>query len=77
MRRVELDGVRAEPVAPAALSTADAARYLGGVSPRTLESWRLRGKGPAWVKVGDRVVYLVSDLDAFLASGRVTSGGVR
>ena len=46
-----------------------AARYLFGEtgSPRTLETWRVRGGGPHFLKVGRRVVYRRRDLDAWLA----------
>ena len=52
------------------LSEREAAGYLG-ISVRTLQDWRQRRTGPAYSKVGRRVVYDVLDLDAFLASGRV------
>ena len=41
-----------------------AAAYLN-VSVRCLEEWRKRGTGPKWRKVGKRVFYSVSDLDAY------------
>jgi hypothetical protein len=60
---------------PAALSTAEAGAYIGGVSPGTLMNWRSdpRGNaGPPYVKLGSgpkaRVVYRVVDLDAWLAA---------
>ena len=37
------------------------AEYLG-ISPRTLERWRLEGKGPTFHKFGRRVMYAESDL---------------
>jgi predicted DNA-binding transcriptional regulator AlpA len=47
------------------LRTADAARYLG-LGRSTLERMRIRGDGPAFRRLGTRVVaYAVSDLDAF------------
>ena len=47
-----------------------AAEYLG-LSPSTLAKMRLRGDGPAYSKVGPRiVVYDVDDLDSYLASRR-------
>jgi hypothetical protein len=39
-----------------------------GVSPRTLERWRWRGEGPAYVKLGGRVVYRLEDIEAFEAA---------
>lgn len=49
------------------MNTAEAAPYLG-VSTHTLEQWRWLGKGPAYMKIGRRVVYRVSDLDAWMDS---------
>ena len=48
---------------------AQAAEYLH-ISPATLEAWRVQNRGPAFLKVGGRVQYLKSDLDAFLRSRR-------
>ncbi|MDP2259954.1 MAG: helix-turn-helix domain-containing protein [Caulobacter sp.] len=64
------------PSAPAALlTTRDAAEFLG-VSPRTLEDWRLRGGGPLFCKVGARLVrYLVEDLVLFVEAGSRTNTG--
>ncbi len=38
------------------------------MSPRTLEQWRYRGCGPLFLKIGGRVVYRLSDIDAFEAA---------
>lgn len=35
------------------------------LSPRTLERWRWREQGPAYLKVGGRVVYRLEDVEAF------------
>lgn len=35
------------------------------LSPRTLERWRWRRQGPAYLKVGRRVVYRLEDVEAF------------
>ena len=37
---------------------------------RTLERWRHAGGGPPFVKIGRRVVYRLSDLEAWLAQQR-------
>lgn len=37
-----------------------------GVAKNTLELWRMQGRGPKFVKVGRRVMYRVSDVEAFL-----------
>lgn len=56
------------------MSPQDAAAYLGTaeqpVSLNTLAWWRAQGRGPAYVKMGQRVQYLKADLDAFLSAGR-------
>ena len=46
----------------------EAARYLR-VTPGTLSWWRHMGRGPAYIKVGRRVLYRRSTLDEFLAGG--------
>jgi hypothetical protein len=38
-----------------------------GFSPRTLEGWRWFGKGPAFIKVGGKVLYRLDDVEAFEA----------
>lgn len=53
------------------LSEREASSYLGPVSVRTLQDWRVRGIGPAYTKLGRRVAYEVVDLDAFKAAGRI------
>lgn len=35
------------------------------ISHRTLESWRAAGEGPAYMKIGCRVVYRLEDIVAF------------
>lgn len=57
------------------LDTTAAAGYLG-VSRVTLESWRLKRIGPAWIRLGDRLVrYELRDLRAWIAARReVTTG---
>ena len=34
-----------------------AARYHGAISVRTLANWRSKGEGPAFTKIGGRVLY--------------------
>lgn len=41
------------------------------LSPRTLERFRYEKKGPPYVKIGGRVVYRVSDIEAFERNGLV------
>lgn len=35
------------------------------VSPRTLERWRWQKVGPAYLKVGNHVVYRIEDVEAY------------
>ena len=39
-----------------------------GISERTLEQWRWQGKGPRYLKIGARVVYRLSDVEAYEAA---------
>lgn len=52
--------------------TKQAAQYLG-LSRRTLEGFRCRGGGPAFVKAGRRCLYRLEDLDAWALANRRTS----
>ena len=38
------------------------------LSPRTLERWRWIGEGPKFLKLGGRVVYRLSDIEAYEAA---------
>lgn len=40
-----------------------------GLSARTLQAWRSRGKGPAYVRAGGRVLYPAAELAEFLKRG--------
>ena len=42
-------------------------RWNGQVKETTLSTWRSRGLGPAYVKVGGRVLYRLADVEAFEA----------
>lgn len=57
---------------PRYLRTPEAARFLG-LSGRTLEKHRTYGTGPAYRKLGGRVVYSIEDLQAWADRGTVTS----
>jgi hypothetical protein len=46
--------------------TAEAARRLG-LSPRTLEKFRVNGGGPPFTKLGRRVMYRIGDLNGWAA----------
>jgi excisionase family DNA binding protein len=51
------------------LTPEDVAELLG-ISERTLEFWRYQGRGPAFLRVGKRVRYRPTDVEAFLAANR-------
>lgn len=40
-------------------------RWAGAVGRGTLANWRAQKKGPTFTKVGARVVYRVSDIEAW------------
>jgi hypothetical protein len=52
--------------------TIKAAEYLG-ISPRTLEKFRVIGGGPTFHKFGSRVLYCLGDLDSWAAARRRNS----
>jgi excisionase family DNA binding protein len=51
------------------LTTPNAASYLG-LSPRTLEKFRVVGGGPAFHKFGRRVLYSYEDLETWAEGTR-------
>ncbi len=55
-------------IPPRYLRTPEAARFLG-LSGRTLEKHRTYGTGPAFKKLGGRVVYALADLQAWANLG--------
>jgi len=57
---------------PRYLRTKEAAEFLS-LSARTLEKHRTYGTGPAYHKLGGRVVYSVDDLETWADRGAVTS----
>ncbi|PZU68693.1 helix-turn-helix domain-containing protein [Sphingobium sp.] len=59
-------------LSPRFLRTKEAAEFLS-LSARTMEKHRTYGTGPAYRKLGGRVVYTVEDLEAWAARGTVTS----
>ena len=64
-----------DPIAglpPRYLRTTEAARFLS-LSGRTLEKHRTYGTGPAYRKIGGRVVYAIDDLKAWADRGTKTS----
>lgn len=60
--------VRATP--DGRLTRKEAAKYLG-LAENTLANWKSRGEGPKPMRLGRRVFYRLTDLQAFIR----TSGG--
>jgi len=58
--------------APLVLDAANAANQLG-LSVSTLAKMRLYGTGPAYSKLGRRVVYRPADLDSWIEANRFNS----
>ena len=58
---------------PRYLRTPEAARFLS-LSGRTLEKHRTYGTGPAYRKIGGRVVYRLDDIEAFEAAQMQRAG---
>jgi hypothetical protein len=50
-----------------------AAEYLG-VKPKSLANWRSEGRGPAYLKIGGRVLYEIEELKRFRDACRVRPG---
>jgi hypothetical protein len=52
------------------MNETEAARVLGGeanpISVHTLRKWRTQGCGPKFIRIGNRIRYRQSDLDAFI-----------
>ena len=54
------------------LSTREAAEWLG-LSPRTLDRYRVSGEGPVFHRFGSRVRYLLADIEAWASARRRVS----
>ncbi|HTX14744.1 MAG TPA: helix-turn-helix domain-containing protein [Candidatus Baltobacteraceae bacterium] len=66
------------PERPNLMSPPECSDYLSskgrtGVEAHTLSVWRLKGIGPAYVKIGAKVFYLREDVDAWIRARRVTT----
>lgn len=58
------------------LTPDEAGKYLR-CAKQTLARWRCEGGGPAYVKVGTRVLYRRADLDAWIVGRRVLATAQR
>jgi len=47
-----------------------AANYLG-IADQTLYNWRTQGRGPDYVLMGSKIIYLKSDLDKFIELNKI------
>lgn len=57
---------------PFVIDSSEAARRLG-LSASTLAKMRLYGTGPAYSKLGRRVVYAPADIEAWVSANRFNS----
>lgn len=55
------------------IPTREAAEYLG-IRPPTLKKLRGLGQGPVVIRIGRRLIYDTSDLDAYLEAHRAQEG---
>ena len=55
------------------LGTADRVLVFMGLSPRTLDRYRVSGDGPAFHRFGSRVRYLAADLEAWASARRLST----
>jgi hypothetical protein len=46
-------------------------RYRDQITVKTLSNWRSAGQGPAYVKIGGRVLYPVADLERWEQERRI------
>ena len=47
---------------------------MGIANVRTLQTWRLLGRGPSYIKVGRAVRYRLADVEDWLTTRTVTPG---
>lgn len=57
-----------------ALTAKEAAEFLA-TTRQTLEAWRHRGQGPAYIRQGRSIRYRLADLTAWQEKNRVEPGG--
>jgi excisionase family DNA binding protein len=61
-------GAAEVPASSTSMLTPDDVAELLQVSRFTLENWRFEGTGPDWFRIGRRIRYRKSDLDAWVDS---------
>jgi hypothetical protein len=57
---------------PSFTETSLAEKY--GIKPQTWRKWRTRGRGPAFYRLGGKIRYSLSDVEAWIAANRVEPG---
>lgn len=57
---------------PPYLTTREAADLLR-LRPQTLRAWRVRGTGPAFIRLGSRILYRHADVEAWLEERTFTN----
>jgi hypothetical protein len=53
------------------LTEAEAASMIVDLKPQTLAKWRLRHKGPAYLKLGGKIRYRVIDIQEWMDASRI------
>lgn len=54
------------------MDSAPVAEWLG-ISPNALAKMRVEGTGPAFIRVGSRIKYAISDVEDYINTNRRTS----
>jgi hypothetical protein len=53
------------------LTEKEAAEMIVDLKPQTLAKWRLRHKGPAYLKLGGKIRYRVIDIQTWMEQSRI------
>jgi hypothetical protein len=53
------------------LTEAQAAAMIVDLKPQTLAKWRLRRRGPKYLKLGGKIRYTVTDIQAWMDASRI------
>jgi len=56
---------------PMNLNECQAAKFLGLENRQTLSNWRHERRGPAYCKVGRRIIYRREDLESYMTARRI------
>jgi len=72
-RRIEDEAMTKTPAEWVALMSPPELSDYAGPAVQTLAIWRMKNKGPRYVKIGGRIRYRLSDVDEWLEAN--TTGG--